>query len=339
VATNDNIRTLQFHGAQYLLSRCLHCAVELGIADHLGELPESIEVLSSKVGANPNALARLLRYLAAVGIFENLDGCFGHSAQSRLLRVDHPHSQHAWMRLLGSDLSWEVARSLGHSIRTGRPATETFGAGSIFGYLSAHPQDAEIFNHAMTSKALADIASVLRAYDFSGSRTLADIGGGRGHLLRAVLDATPSVTGTLFDLPDVLMHAPIVASERLSLHGGDFFRDVLPVCDTYLLMNVIHDWGDADATSILRAVRSSAPAHAKLLLLEILLPQSPRLGSFQDLYSLDIDVAMLAFTGGRERTRRDYDALLAAADFRLIRVIETDCGLAILESVPGMSPA
>jgi hypothetical protein len=112
----------------------------------------------------------------------------------------------------------------------------------------------------------------------------------------------------------------------------------LPVCDAYLLMNVIHDWGDPEATSILRAVRSSAPAQAKLLLLEILLPQRPRLGSIQDLYSLDIDVAMLAFTGGRERTRRDYEALLTSADFRLTRVIDTDCGLAILESVPGMSP-
>jgi hypothetical protein len=175
---------------------------------------------------------------------------------------------------------------------------------------------------------VVDVASVVKAYDFSGFKVVGDIGGGRGHLLRAVLDATPNAKGILFDLPHVLGQAS-AATERLTIQGGDFFKDALPACDAYMLMNVIHDWTDADAVRILKAIRKAAPATAKLLLIESLLPEKPEP---HPVYMLDI--VMLAVVGGRERKRSEYEALFGEAGFRLERVIPTGSGMDIIEAVP-----
>ena len=127
----------------------------------------------------------------------------------------------------------------------------------------------------MTAKAQSQIAGILDAYDFSRFRSIADIGGGRGHLLQAVLGRAPEARGVLFDLPHVVDAAKGLASDRLSLAGGDFFRDRLPACDAYLLMEVIHDWDDEKSTAILKAVRAAAPEGATLLLLETIVPDEP----------------------------------------------------------------
>ena len=113
------------------------------------------------------------------------------------------------------------------------------------------------------------------SYDFSGFGLVGDIGGGSGHLLRAVLDSAPSAKGVLFDLPHVIEEAAGLASKRLTLQAGDFFRDALPVCDAYLLMEIIHDWGDDEAVAILKAIRRAAPPHATLLLIETIVPNDP----------------------------------------------------------------
>src|SRR5207245_479447 len=110
-----------------------------------------------------------------------------------------------------------------------------------------------LFNAAMAAKARGQIAGIITAYDFSPFGVVGDIGGGGGHLLRAVLAAAPATCGVLFDLPQVIAEAAALASDRLTLQAGDFFRDALPRCDAYLLMEIIHDWDDAEAVEILRA--------------------------------------------------------------------------------------
>jgi hypothetical protein len=144
------------------------------------------------------------------------------------------------------------------SVRTGRMAAE--GIHRSFAYLAENPEAATIFNAAMAGKARGQVAGVLAAYDFAGFSTISDIGGGRGHLLRAILDAVPTARGVLFDQLHVIAEAEGLASARLTLQAGDFFTDALPVCDAYLLMEVIHDWEDAEALAILRAVRRAAPS-------------------------------------------------------------------------------
>lgn len=316
------------------LSRCLHVVADLGVADVLDETPQTAAALAQATGAHPQALERTLRLLSAHGVFATCEGMVSHTATSRLLRADHPRSLRPFVRMWGLPFMQAGHQAFEHSLRTGRPAVERLMPAGVFNYLVEHPEEARVFGEAMTAKAQVQVASVLGAYDFSGFELIGDIGGGRGHLLRAVLGHAPAAKGVLFDLPHVIREVADLASERLALMPGDFFKDPLPVCDAYLIMEVIHDWADEQATAILKAVRAAAPAHAKLLLIETMVPDDP--GPH---WGKTLDIVMLAVPGGLQRTAEEYDTLLASAGFRLERVIdtgaaETAAGLSIIEAVP-----
>jgi C-methyltransferase len=177
----------------------------------------------------------------------------------------------------------------------------------------------------MTAKAAADIAAILDAYDFSHFDTIADIGGGRGHLLRAVLETVPHAQGVLFDLPAVI-DALDVEHERLMLRAGDFFVDALPAADAYVLMDVIHGWGDAECVAILNAIRAAAQAPTVLVVENVLPDYDP------DPPGLTLDVIMLVVTGGRQRSRSELNQLFSRAGFSDGTVIHTAGPLRILEA-------
>jgi hypothetical protein len=312
----------------YWVSRCLHVVADLGVADKLGDTPQDVASLAQAVGAQPDALGRVLRLLSSVGVFASADNGYAHTDASRLLRSDHPASLRAFVRMTGLPMCWDSYRALDSTVKTGVPAVRNV-VGEPFAWFASHPEEAGIFEEAMTGKAFAQVAGVLAAYDFSSAKKVADIGGGRGHLLQAVLKAAPTARGVLFDLPHVIGAASALASDRLELQAGDFFKDSLPSCDTYLLMEVIHDWADPEAKAILAAVRKAAPSGAKLLLLETPLPATPAPHPAKAL-----DVHMMVMVGGRERTEAEYGALLAASNFKLARAIPTRSGMAILEAEP-----
>jgi hypothetical protein len=235
----------------------------------------------------------------------------------------------AFARLVGAPAFWQVYAAFAHAVRTGQPAATQALPEGLFAYFAAHPEEAATFDAAMAAKAQGHVAGILAAYDFSSFQQIGDIGGGRGHLLRAVLDAAPAATGVLFDLPHVIAEAAAagVASNRLTLQAGDFFHEALPVCDAYLLMEVLHDWGDDEAVALLRAVRQATPTAATLLVLEQMLPADPG-----PAWVKTLDIHMLALLGGRQRTRDEYIALLAASGFALEREIATPAGISILEA-------
>lgn len=316
---------LQIAGG-FCLSRCLHVVADLGVADALDDSPRLAADLAAAVGAHPDALGRALRLLAAHGVFECQGETFRHSPASRLLRTDHPQSLRAFARMFGLPIMWTTSGALDHTIRTGEPAAEKSHPGGFWAYLAANPDAGGIFNAAMSGKAHGQVAGIVAAYDFSRFRRIADIGGGRGHLLRAALDAASGATGVLFDLPHVV--AESAGSDRLALQGGDFLKDALPRCDAYLVMEVIHDWGDEESVAILRAIRRAALPEAKLLLIEQIIPDGP-----QPHWTKTLDLHMLALFGGRQRTQQEYAALLEKAGFSLNRVIETRAGISILEAV------
>jgi hypothetical protein len=195
-------------------------------------------------------------------------------------------------------------------------------------YFAAKPEESSIFNQAMADKSRNIIPAVLAAYNFSPFSVIADIGGGRGHLLSGILDQTPAASGILFDLPHVVQEASDHQSARLKLQPGDFFADALPTADAYLLMEVIHDWNDDDSIRILSAVRRAAPSHARLLIVEAMVSESPGAD-----FSKVLDVIMLAVTGGRERTASEYEDLLSRAGFRLERITTTASQYSIIEAV------
>jgi O-methyltransferase domain len=313
----------------HVVSRCLNAVTEAGIADSLEDEPQSPEDLAAATGTHAGALGRILRLLSAYGIFEARDGRYAHTPASRLLRKDNPQSLRSYVLMVNMPLASNSADALGHSLRTGEPAINKVFPGGAWKYLEKHPDESRIFNEAMTGKAQGQIAGVIASYDFSRFGIIADIGGGHGHLLRAVLSTAPKAKGILFDQPAVIREAAAVGSDRLTLRAGDFFQDVLPAADAYLLMQVIHDWADAEATAILRGIRRVAPLGAKVLLVEAVIPDTPGPD-----WAKMVDVFMLVLLPGKERTRSEYQKLLADAGFRLERVIEVGQSTAILEAAP-----
>lgn len=283
--------------------------------------------LATATGSDPDALGRILRLLAAHDVFDVQGDVICHSPASRLLRSDHPQSMRAFVRMLGLPINWSIFGALEHSVRTGRSAVEEVYPDGFWAYFAQHPEEGRAFNAAMTAKAHGHIAEIIAAYDFSDFQSIGDVGGGSGHLLRAVLDVTPASTGILFDLPHVIVEAAGMSSERLSLHAGDFILNALPACDMYLLMEILHDWADAEVVAILQAIRRAAPAYAGLLLIEAIVPDDPSPD-----WSKMLDIYVLAMVGGRQRTRQEYATLLDRAGFALTREIDTNAGVSILEA-------
>ncbi|KAA1426443.1 methyltransferase [Nocardioides antri] len=308
-------------------SSALHTVAELGVADQIGDEPVSSKDLAAACEVEAEALDRVLCLLAANGVFERRGDGYQHTDASRLLRTDHAMSMREFARMMGLPVMRSSFDRLDHSVRTGRPSIELVAGAGLWPYLESHPEDAEIFGRAMTSKAAGDTAAVLRAYDFSRFDTIADIGGGRGHLLRAVLDAVPAAEGILVDLPDVIASLD-VGRDRMTTRAADFFVDPLPTADAYLLMEVLHDWPDAETAAILGAVRRAASPGARVLIIENVLVDAGA-----DRRGHTLDVIMLAITGGRERTGDELAELLQGAGFSSSTVIETGGPLRIVEAV------
>lgn len=326
-AANPVERLLELSAAFYV-ARCVHAVANLGVADALGDSPQPSATLAGQVGADPAALDRVLRLLSAHGVFTYRDGVIAHTTESRLLRGDHPQSMRPAARMFGLSAFWNVVGDLEYSVRTGLPSTDKVLDGGFWGYLSKDAEANRIFNDAMTAKAHGQVAGVVAAYDFSGVRTVADIGGGRGHLLQAVLAAAPHASGILFDQPRVVADVHAIASDRLTLQPGDFFKDPIPSCDAYLIMEVIHDWDDRDSERILTAIRRAAPPHARLLLIEAILPDDPGPN-----WPKTLDIVMLTI-GGRQRTLVEYGGLLGRCGFTMLREIPTRAGVSIVEAAP-----
>ena len=311
-------------------ARCLHVVAELGVADHIAGPPRPRQRTGAAVrrrpgraepGAPPAVRAR--RVLAA------RSGGYQHSPASRLLRSDHPMSMRAFPQMMGLPVVLKSFDELAHSVRTGRPSIELSDPDGLWSYLErCAPTERAVFGRAMTARAAGDTAAVLAAHDFCSAARIVDVGGGRGHLLHAVLEATPQARGILFDLPGVVeaggpAHPRLVAGRRATSSSTRSRPG-----DTYLLMDVLHDWADAEALAILAAIRRAATDDARVLIIEGILPEQLDPGS------LSIDVIMLAVTGGRERTADKLGDLLRAAGLDLTRVIHTPGRLRIAEAHP-----
>jgi O-methyltransferase len=325
----ESVMTLVETSAGYWLPRVLHVVADLGVADALDEEPRSAAYLAAKVGANGDALERVLRLLASHGVFQRGGGTYRHNALSRALRSDHPQSMRAYVRLVGLPFFWNSWGALEQVVRSGKPAID------VFAHLKQHPVETQIFNAAMKSKAETAIPPVISAYDFSPFATVGDIGGGLGHLLKAVLKASPASRGVLFDQPHVIeqVEADDIIGKRLTAQGGDFFRGPLPRCDAYLLMEVLHDWTSSQSQQILRQIRSAAPQAAKLLVIETVLPSESAWPSGEvSHFGHHLDINMLVLTGGRERTPDEFARLFGDSGWRLLRVIPTAGPYSIVEA-------
>ena len=318
----------------FWISRAICVVARLGIADLLKEGPLDTETLAAAAGVDAPSLYRVLRTLASVGIFaEGKDGRFGLTPQAGPLRRDASDSIRDYILLVGEEWYSGPSEHLLHSVQTGRPAFERVHGADFFTFLARDPTAAAVFDAAMTSRSIQENDAITAAWDFSGFRTIVDVGGGYGSLLAAILRANPGLRGVLFDRPQAVAEAQ-QQLEAAGLRGrcdvvaGDFFVSVPGGGDGYILKRVIHDWDDERAATILRNCRRAMPEHGRLLVIELVLPpgNDPSLGKL-------FDLLMLVDLGGRERTEADYRTLLAGAGFELTAVTPTPSLVSVVEGV------
>ncbi len=312
----------------HFAARCLHVVARAGVADHVGDTPRPIVAIAADAKVDADALHRMLRLLAMHGLFKYEATGWSHTPASALLRSDHPMSIRAFAAMIGDPLNWQSLAMLDHSLRTGAPAAYQVHKGGVWGYYAEHPEFARQFDAAMTAKSHGDIASLIQALDTKGAKTVADIAGGRGHFLKAILDAHPEMNGILFDQPDVVANA--IEHPRMTKAGGDFFKRELPGADLYLMTNILHDWADAESLSILKNLRAAAPSGARLVVYELALPEGP-----QPHPAKMLDIVMLAIPGGRERTAREYAALFTASGWTDAGMIPTQGPMALHVALAG----
>jgi hypothetical protein len=319
----------------YWISQSLYVAAKLGLPDLLESGPKRPEDLAHATGTHAPSLYRLLRApLASVGVFnEKPDGTFTQTPLSAGLRSSPTGAQRAMAIMMGEE-HYRAWGELLYSVQTGKPAFDHLFGKPIFNYLAEHPEQARIFDDAMTGVHGAETRAMLNAYDFSPINTLVDVGGGNASLLSVVLQQHRTMNAVLFDRPDVVENARANLRRagleaRCKVVGGNFFESVPEGGDAYLLRHIIHDWDDAQALTILRNCRQAMKAKTRLLLVESVIPpgNNPFFGKL-------LDLTMLVLPGGQERTEAQYGELFAGAGFRLSRIVPADQEVSVIEGEP-----
>lgn len=316
------------------ITYALSAIARLSVPDHMGEEPTPVEALAAKVDAQVPALYRVMRTLAGVGVFEETPGkCFRLTAVGELLRTDAPGSFRAFAIQLGDPWSTRSWEHFTNTIKSGKDCvTQAFGK-HVFELFAEEPEQAENFNRSMTGLSAAMIGPILGGYDFSGIRRLADIGGGHGGLLAAILNDYPGMLGVVYDLPEVVSGAsgqPHLAAcgDRIQFEAGSFFERVPTGFDGYIMKFILHDWSDEHCRTILGRIREQLPADGRVLVIEQVIDPNPELSAAKLL-----DMEMLALTiGGRERTADEFKDLFSSAGLRLTGVFRTESPVCILEA-------
>lgn len=320
--SRDNAEILDQLITGYRVTQALHVVAALGIADLLADGPRSSEELAGLTASNPDALYRLLRALARFGVFEESEGRrFSLTSVGEPLREDHEHSLRAQAIFSGSGYVWAAWAELAHTTRSGENAFEWVHGQDAWEYRANHPDESAVFDAWMTRRTEAANAAIVQGVDFSRFAHVVDVGGGRGALLAAILEANPQTVGTLFDQAHVVAHAP--ARERMHTAAGSFFEDVPAGGDAYLLKSVIHDWPDEHALAILRTCAAALDGDARILLVE---------RDADDPDSAWLDLQMLVMLGGRERTSDEYARLLEDAGLHYLGATKLEGGLAVFEA-------
>jgi SAM-dependent methyltransferase len=321
----------------FYLSRAIHVAAKLEIADRLADAPRVAEDLAAATGTHAPSLRRVLRLLASAGVFaEEPDGRFALTPMGACLRSGVPGSMRAAALLFGG-ITQQAWGDLLHSVETGEPAFRRVFGAEPFDYMARHPDEAANFDAAMADFTKHIAAAVVAAYDFSPFRRIVDVGGGNGTLLADILQATPKLAGVIFDLPSAVERAAarmreLGLADRCETVGGDFFKAVPAGADAYLLKHVIHDWKDDRAIEILKTCRRAMHGDARLLIIEGIYP--PRVDRSDESRSAAAnDVNMLVCTGGRQRSEAEFRALYEGAGFRLTRIVPTQTLVKVIEGV------
>jgi len=291
-----------------LATRALAVVTDLGVAEALASDSRDVSSLAREAGADPDVLHRLLRALASDGVFvEEAPGVFRNNDASELLRDggwgDFAH-------LFGG--VWH--RTAGELEATPEPVFPRLNGTDFWPWLAAHPEERAAFDRAMVEGTERRVER-LAAVDWRGTETVVDVGGGNGTLMAELLRRQPGLRAIVFDLPETIRDESAVG-DRCTFVAGDFFSSV-PAGDVYVLSTVLHDWDDERAAAILRTISAAAPAGARLLALEAVVPpgNDPHGAKW-------LDLLLLALFGGRERDEAQWRTLLAQCGFEPVSIAD-----------------
>ena len=322
----------------YWISQLVLMAAKLGLADLLAKRPKTAAALAQEAGAQPAPLFRALRALASVGVFQQMkDGRFKNTALSDTLRTATPQSMRAFALMIVDDYNWMPWAALTHGVRKGGVPFDDTHRLKIFEYFEKHPEEAKTFGEAMTSISGVENPAVANAYDFSRIKKLVDVGGSHGHLLTEILGKNKKLRGVLFDQPSVIERARAAdhvsskkLKDRIELVAGSFFEGVPEGADAYIMKYILHDWDDDVCVKILSHCRRAMAPGARVLVVDAVIApgNDPSWGKL-------LDINMLALTGGRERTAKEFADLFKRAGLKLRKVYPTACDLGIVEGVAG----
>ncbi len=295
------LRELAFGAAA---AAALRAAARLGVADALGERPTTVDDLAAAVKTEPRQLRRLLRALSCYGVFaERPDGTFAHTDVSRLLREDDPHSLRAITLWCTEPWTWDAWPKLDEAVRTGHNVVQDLYGKEFFVYLNEDaPESADVFNRAMTTSSVQSARDVAEFHDLSGAASVADSGGGQGHVVASLLEKYPAMRGTLLDLPRVVENADARLREGGALAGrvevvpGDC-RAAIPVqADVYIIKNIL-EWDDESTARTLRNVIAAGGPGTRVVVIENLVDDTPSMR-----FSTALDLLLLLNVGGAKHT-------------------------------------
>lgn len=306
------LRELVFGAA---CAAALRAAARLGVADALGDTPTAVADLAAAVKAEPGPLRRLLRTLSCYGVFaEREDGTFAHTDMSRLLREDDPGSLRHISLWCTEPWTWDAWPRLDEAVRTGRNVVEDLYGKEFFTYLNEDaPESADVFNRAMTTSSKQSAREVAELLDLSGAKSVADIGGGQGHVVAGLLEKYPTMRGSLLDLPRVVENADPrlleggALADRMRIVPGDC-REAVPVqADVYIIKNIL-EWDDESTARCLRNVIEAGGPKARVVVIENLVDDTPSMR-----FSTAMDLLLLLNVGGAKHTTDSMVSRLTAA--------------------------
>lgn len=314
-------------------SHVIYVAAKLGLADLLANGPMSAEQLAERTGTHAPSLYRLMRTLASLGIMtEDSSKRFALTPIGEAMKTGAPGCARATILTIASPWWTAGFAELMYSVQTGKPGFEKMVGMPIFDWFADHPEEASLFNETMVGIHGAEPAAIAAAYNFSGMKTIVDVGGSTGNLLLTILASNPQSRGILFDMPHVVRDAPPVIkarglTDRVSIEPGSFFETVPAGGDVYMLSHIIHDWSEQQCLTILGNCRRAMNADSRLLIIEMVLPggNTPHPGKM-------LDMMMLVGPGGCERTAEEYEQLLNKADLRLTRIVPTESAVSVVEA-------
>jgi SAM-dependent methyltransferase len=315
----DNFFDMTDDSCIAILPHALRIVAKLGIADHLGDSTVEVEDLAAVAHVNGPALYRLLRALATIGIVdEPTPRCFSLGRLGQRLRLGASASCRWSVENSDSADAWSHADQT--LVSGGATFDSVFGQ-SFFTHKYADSGSQESFAARMSERASNCYGDFVLAADWADSRVVMDIGGNDGHLLEALLLRERHLQGILFDRETVIEAAIkrghlAAVKDRSRMMAGDFFEGIPQCADTHLMCSILHDWPDNCVAIILRNIRRALPPGGRLLIVEMVVPEGPEWHP-----SKWSDIGMMVLTGGRERSRSEFERLLAENDFSLTSVL------------------